>query len=55
MVVIKNSTIQMVKDLRDKPKQEIIQQLMAADGLSIASASEIYQHIEVRLRQQNLW
>ena len=48
-LALRDSNIKIVENLRGQGKQQVIQELMQANGITISQASELRQHIEVRM------
>lgn len=48
-LALRDSNIKIVENLRGQGKQQVIQELMRANDITISQASELRQHIEVRM------
>lgn len=48
-LALRGSNIKIVENLRGQGRQQVIQELMRANDITISQASELRQHIEVRM------
>lgn len=48
-LALQDSNIKIVENLRGQGKQQVIQELMRVNDITISQASELRQHIEVRM------